>query len=71
MNSEQTAIQGGLGPAVSWLDRISLLFVGGAFFALWFWLLPGLLGLHRDPVHLRISSAIAVNAVTPVRIVGS
>ena len=33
-------------PGEQWLSVIPALIVGGAFFALWFWLLPGWLGFH-------------------------
>ena len=37
-------------PASNWLTTIASLLVGCAFFALWFWLLPPVLGFHVDTV---------------------
>ena len=37
-----------LEPAPRWLSTIGALLVGAAFFGLWFWLLPGWLGLHVE-----------------------
>src|SRR3989442_15710146 len=31
-----------------WMSAAAALAVGGAFFALWFWLLPGWLGFHVE-----------------------
>ncbi|WP_263354454.1 methyltransferase family protein [Acidicapsa acidisoli] len=48
MNSGQAAIRGDPGRAMNWPETIASLLVGGAFFALWFWLLPGWLGFQVD-----------------------
>ena len=41
-----------------WPATIASLLVGSAFFALWFWLLPGWLGFHAGPPHWRWLAAI-------------
>jgi len=47
-----TQVQGGNGPAAEhgqqWVGALTALAVGAAFLGLWFWLLPGWLGLQRE-----------------------
>jgi len=50
MNSEKSAIRGKPGSAANWHETSASLLVGCAFFALWFWLLPGWLGFHGKAV---------------------
>jgi protein-S-isoprenylcysteine O-methyltransferase Ste14 len=48
------------GQGQSWATAIASLAVGGAFFALWFWLLPSWLGFRVDPARVAPWRWIAV-----------
>ena len=48
MTSARTAITGHAESNGNWAMAVASLLVGGLFFALWFWLLPGWLGFHVD-----------------------
>jgi protein-S-isoprenylcysteine O-methyltransferase Ste14 len=48
MSNTQVGSPGHEDGAVQWAATVASLAVGAAFFALWFWLLPGWLGFHVD-----------------------
>jgi protein-S-isoprenylcysteine O-methyltransferase Ste14 len=52
MNGGHAAIRGDRGREMNWPEIVASLLVGGAFFALWFWLLPGWLGFQADAVNI-------------------
>lgn len=48
MTNTAVRTAGHTGSNGEWLAAVASLLVGAAFFALWFWLLPGWLGFHVD-----------------------
>jgi protein-S-isoprenylcysteine O-methyltransferase Ste14 len=48
MTHAQSGNAPGIGHAEQWLTTLAALVVGAAFFALWFWLLPGWLGFRVE-----------------------
>ena len=48
MTQVQSGNAPGIGHAEQWLTTLAALLVGAAFFALWFWLLPGWLGFRVE-----------------------
>lgn len=52
MAGERAEIARGPNHGVDWLAPAASLTVGASFFALWFWLLPPLLGFHVGVFHL-------------------
>jgi len=62
MSGEQTTARpGDDGP--HWPETLVSLLVGACFLALWFWLLPPLLGFHVDPAHVGWRWIVAVPSV--------